>query len=234
MVAAHGCEGLYRPDRQFRPLYAGWAEALTRAGFLVLFPDSFGPRGHTDLCAAPIGQRPVEAHRERPRDLAGALAYLRTRGDVRADRAALMGWSNEGQAALWAIAQRTAPSGGGADYRAAVTLYPDCREFLAGRADGAAWAPRLPFLVLMGEADNFSPPAPCRDLVGRVEAARPGLAVLHLYPDAHHLFDANLPRTTLTSVRLADGSHPVIGGHPEARADALRRVVDYLRERLRD
>ena len=47
------------------------------------------------------------------------------------------------------------------DFRAAMAFHPGCQPFLALEPK---WKPRQPLLFLMGDADNFTPPAPCRDL----------------------------------------------------------------------
>ena len=65
----------------------------------------------------------------RPLDAYGALAYLRSRRDIVADRIALQGWSNGGSAALAtmsvtapAIASPTPASG----FCGALVFYPAC------------------------------------------------------------------------------------------------------------
>ncbi len=44
VVALHGCEGLHGPNGLVAPLYRDWAERLNKAGFAVLYPDSYGSR----------------------------------------------------------------------------------------------------------------------------------------------------------------------------------------------
>lgn len=234
VVAMHGCNGLVAQDGSVFELYGAWGEILSRDGYIVLLPDSHGSRGHGDLCPTPPGTRPVEASRERPRDAYGALAYLRSLPDVRADRIAVFGQSAGAVAMFWTIAEGARPNALSPqqDFRAAVAFYPGCQPFLAREP---RWAPRQPLLVLMGEADNFTPPAPCKELLSRSVAS--GASVqMHFYPDAYHAFDApNLPVRVLTEVKLPpDGHSPPIGTNSEARADAISRVKQFLGSRVRE
>ena len=133
--------------------YRDWGERLAAAGFVVLLPDSYGSRG---------ARQPVRgASRARCAPIASGSA---TRGGARlaagagwvaADRISLLGWSNGGIAALWAVraaarAARTARP----DFRSAVALYPGCR-----RLRNAAWSARVPTLILIGRADDQTRPA---------------------------------------------------------------------------
>src|SRR5436190_3669388 len=69
VIGMHGCDGLVGDDGNVKPLYGTWGEVLAKEGYLVLLPDSFGSRGHGNLCAVqPISARPVQADREIPRD----------------------------------------------------------------------------------------------------------------------------------------------------------------------
>lgn len=82
-----------------------------------------------------------------------------------------------------------------------------------------------PVLLLVGEADDWTPAPPCAAL-----AARAGGAVeLRLYPGAYHDFDAPglEPRRRRGVGATPDGT-AMLGTDPAARADALRRVPDFL------
>ena len=97
------------------------------------------------------------------------------------------------------------------------------------------WKPRQPMLFLMGEADNFAPPVPCKDMLAREKAAGGPAIDVHFYPDTFHAFDhPNLPKTELTNVKIPpDGHSPIVGTNPEARADAIDRVKKFLAEELK-
>jgi dienelactone hydrolase len=233
VVGMHGCNGLVGQDGKVISLYGAWGERLSKEGYLVLLPDSFGSRGHGDLCGfQPSKNRPVKNDREMPRDAYGALAYLQSRPDVRPS-VAILGQSFGAGTVAAVIAEGARLSGVAPekDFRAAVTFYPLCSVILSREPK---WAPRAPLLFLMGEADNFTPPAPCKTLLERVRSG--GTAVeSHFYPGAFHAFDhPNLPERVLTNVKLPpDGHSPTVGSNPEARADALAKIKALLATKLR-
>ena len=66
--------------------------------------------------------------------------------------------------------------------RGFVAFYPGC-NFYDRRA---GWAPSAPLLIVMGEADDWTPAEPCR----RLAAKFPERIKLVLYPGAYHDFDA--------------------------------------------
>lgn len=230
VVALHGCDGVADQDGKVRPLYASWAETLSKDGYIVLLPDSLGSRGHGNVCAIqPISARPVQADREIPRDNYGALAYLGTRSDVKPGSVGILGQSFGAASVFYTIAAGARPRDLRAqqDFRAAIAFYPACGAFLSREPK---WSPRQPLLFLMGEADNFTPPGPCKELLASAAANGAPAIEAHWYPGAYHLFDhPNLPENIVTTVKLPpDGHSPTVGSNPAARADAIQRVKAFL------
>jgi dienelactone hydrolase len=93
-----------------------------------------------------------------------------------------------------------------------------------------AWSARIPTLILIGRADDWTPPQPCEQMVdgARNRSARASLTV---YPGAYHEFDRpDYPVRELTGLaNTADGSGKAhIGTNPAAREDALLRVSKWL------
>ncbi len=216
VVLLHGCAG--RDDRHGRmmPRDADWARRLASAGYLVVAPDSFGSRGLGQQCT--VRERRIAPGRERRADALGARVWLAARPDVSPGAIALMGFSNGGSTVLAAA--------DAAGFAAFVSLYPGCSPIL--RRPG--WRPAAPLLLLIGEADDWTPAAPCAALA----AAHPAIAY-HAYPGAHHGFDAPNSRLRVLEGRAfsADGSGRVhIGTDPAARADALARVPAFLAAHL--
>jgi dienelactone hydrolase len=233
VIAMHGCGGLGTGGQgmggKLGARHADWAERLKAEGLMVLFPDSFGSRGLGSQCL--VADRTVRPSRERVSDAYAARAFLLARDDVRADRISLLGWSNGGSAVLWSIASERKPKDDRPDFHAAVAFYPGCR-LLAQAADRRDWEARLPVLVLIGEADTWTPAAPCRQLVkASTEAGRP--AAIISYPGAPHDFDhPNLKHTRRTGLAFTgdDSGEAVVGTDPAAREDAIRRVPRFLRQ----
>ena len=117
------------------------------------------------------------------------------------------------------------PHEGGADFRSAVAFYPGCR-----RLRETAWSTRVPTLVLIGSADDWTPASTCQQMVAGAHG-RSARAEIVVYPGAHHDFDrANAPLRLRTGlVNTADPSGNAHGGtNPAARADALKRVPQWL------
>jgi len=225
VVALHDCSGLNRGHAGSTQLYGEWAKLLSAKGFVVIFPDSFGSRGLGSQCR--VRQTKVRASRERVADANAARRWLQTQTFVQPGRISLLGWSSGGTAALWAVRPNAAPrsGGGGADFRSAVALYPGCR-----RLRQTAWSARVPTLILIGSADDWTLASTCREMVAGARG-RSARAEIVVYPGAHHQFDrANSPLRLRTGLaRTADPSGKAHRGtNPAARADALKRVPQWL------
>ncbi len=152
-----------------------------------------------------------------------ALRYLQAQPFVVADRVALMGWSEGGGAVLRTVNETTG-------FHAAIAFYPArCNRTQLG----PHWRSLIPLLILVGEADVWTPARPCRSLV---RAANGGASIeLQTYPGAYHDFDwPNVPVHEISAYRTSAGVVPITGTDPAARADALERVPAYLRLTLRD
>ena len=74
VVALHDCDGLAGRRTPFARRYRDWGERLVAAGFVVLFPDSFGARGLGPQCNA--AQRSLRSGRERAVDGDAARRWL--------------------------------------------------------------------------------------------------------------------------------------------------------------
>ncbi len=226
VIALHGCGGSTNSRGELVRRERDWADRWVAAGHAVLLPDSFGSRGLGPQCT--VADRTVRQSIERVEDAMAARAFLQARPDIRADAITLLGWSNGAGAVLYALAARHRPADGRPDFRRAIAFYPGCRNVLA-----RAIAPRLPVSILIGDADNWTPPGPCRDYVAMARAAG-ARADIVTYPGAYHGFDApDLPvRERRGLAFTADGSgRAMVGTDPAAREDAIRRVGDLLSER---
>jgi dienelactone hydrolase len=223
VVALHGCGGLFNTRGQPSARHADWGTRLAAMGFVVLFPDSFGSRGFGSQCT--VGDRQVLPGRERVRDAVGARAWLQAQPYVDLASVSLLGWSNGGSSVLYA-ASRTAKSfANGPDFRKAVALYPGCATLMR-----RGYSSRLPLLVLVGQADNWTPAAPCQALAENARAMGDSVDIV-TYPGAYHDFDhPNLPiRERAGLAFTADRSgRAFIGTNPAARRDTLVRVPAFL------
>lgn len=237
VVMMHGCSGLLARNGRFIPLYRAWARTLLEKGYVVLVVDSATSRGFGQTCSAGEPRRTMWLNR--PKDAYAALGYLQAQPFVRADRIALIGWSQGGGVALLTINDKSIgrPAQLKDDFKAAVSFYPGaCSEIAQSKpytqVEPQGWATRVPLLALLGEADVWTPLAPCQAFLEAAKA-RGNPVEIKTYPNAVHAFDApNLPRTELPQYRSRDGVIPVIGTDNAARADALARVPAFLEEKL--
>ena len=223
VVALHGCESLIRGTGKLAPIFAAWGERLAAAGLAVVFPDSFGSRGLSTQCR--VRERKVRSERERVADANAARRWLESQPWTIKDRVSLLGWANGAVASLWAVRPRTVPRDGTSDFRSAVALYPGCR-----RLAEAAWSARIPTLILVGRADDWTAATTCEQMVAGAHG-RSALASLVVYPGAYHEFDRpDYPIRELSGLaNTVDGSGKAhVGTNAAARADALARVPQWL------
>jgi dienelactone hydrolase len=223
VLALHDCGGLNNRPAAMAQLYDEWTNLLVAQGFVVLYPDSFGSRGLGTQCR--VRERKVRASRERVADVNAARHYLQTQAFVSADHISLLGWASGGVAALWTVRPTAAPHDGGADFRSAVALYPGC-----SRLRETAWSARIPTLILIGGADDWTPASTCQQMVAGARGRSARVQII-VYPGAHHEFDrANSPLRLRTGLaNTADPSGKAHGGtNPAARSDALKRVPQWL------
>lgn len=224
VVALHGCGGVFRHEAQggkFSSRHADWAARLLAAGYVVLFPDSFGSRNAPGQCS--VADR-VASPRTRAEDAKAAARWLAAQKFVDPARLGLMGWSNGGSTVLWAVTGKHAASE--ADFKVAVAFYPGCRTPLA-KAQGN---PRMPLTILMGAADDWTPPEPC-EAFAKERGAR-----IVLYPNAYHGFDSPnskvRQRKNLAFTKNKDGKAHV-GTNPEARQKAIVEVMAIFDKALK-
>jgi dienelactone hydrolase len=223
VVALHGCESLVNRSGKMAPHFSDWGERLAAAGLAVIFPDSFGSRGLRTQCR--VLERKVRTDHERVADANAARRWLQSQPWTVKDRVSVMGWANGGMASLWAVQPHAVPHDEVPDFRSAVAFYPGCR-----RLSDLAWSARIPTLILIGKADDWTAPAPCEQMVAGARG-RSALASLVVYPGAYHEFDRpDYPVRELTGLAYtADGSGRAhIGTNAAARTDALKRVPEWL------
>lgn len=169
--------------------HRSWGEFWAARGYLALHVDSFGPRGYAQGFPLHSYQNRPEAVSEqtvRPLDAYGALQYLRSRSDVIATRIGVQGWSNGAMTVLAALGGATPgivqpnPQSG---FRAALALYPGCRE-----QEKQDYVPYAPLLMLLAADDEEVSPVVCRRF-GERTMARGGKLEFVVYSGAQHAFD---------------------------------------------
>ena len=208
IVLAHSCAGTNTHTDIWGKLLVSW-------GYLVLAPDSFGPRGTKAVCTTPG----VVTPNMRISDIAGTLDHLATRADVVQGKIGLIGHSHGGSTVIRAaqrsfgLAQRGLAGG--------VAYYPGCNPQLDTGID-------VPVLLLAGDKDDWTSAERCRRMVSGLE--RTSLVEAVYYPNAYHSFDS----------RAADRTVPGSGGKmhrlaydPAAAPDAEARTKAFFEKILR-
>jgi dienelactone hydrolase len=165
VVVLHGCGGFSTHAAEIADRMGSW-------GYVALAVDSLGPRGMASRCGGGGLEQAFDAY--------AALRYLSQLDFVDPARVAVIGNSMGGFSALYAVERDLAAQYFKERFRAAVAYYPGC-----GIPAAMMTAPTL---VLIGEADDWTPAERCRDLVTH---ARPDGApiALTVYPGAYHAFD---------------------------------------------
>jgi dienelactone hydrolase len=204
IVLAHSCAGVVEHTNV-------WGKRLASWGYVVVAPDSFGPRGYNSVCSRGM----LVSGNERVADIAGALDFLNAQAFVQRNTIGLIGHSHGGWTTMRSVQQsyRLAERG----LRAAVAYYPSCAAALD-------YDVALPLLILIGDKDDWTPADNCRRLQ-RAGFTHPELVETVYYADAYHSFDANGPDRTAFGHRLAYS--------PAAAADAEMRTRAFFDKHLR-
>jgi dienelactone hydrolase len=165
VVVLHGCGGVSSHAVEIADRIGSW-------GYVALAVDSLGPRGLPHACNSGLQGQPFEAY--------AALRHLSELEDVDPARIAVLGNSLGGFAVLAAVDRDLVAQYFTERFRAAVAYYPGC-----GIGPATLTAPTL---ILIGEADDWTPAEHCREMVAH---ARPDSAPIELivYPGVHHAFD---------------------------------------------
>jgi dienelactone hydrolase len=206
IVLAHTCAGVNEQTEM-------WAKRLVSWGYVVVAPDSFGPRGQKNVCS----KGSVVSGSMRVADVAGALDFLNAQPFVQRGNIGLIGHSHGGWTAVRAAQKNYGLAARG--LKASVAYYPSCNAAFDTHAD-------VPLLILIGDRDDWTPADSCRKL----QAAgfdRPDLVEAVYYPNARHSFDYNVPDRTAFGHRLGYDS----AAAPDAEARTKAFFEKYLATR---
>jgi dienelactone hydrolase len=204
VVVLHGCDGV-------GPHYRQWARRLAEWGFAALLIDSFRPRGFNEVCNHGLLVPPeVQA-----RDAFDGAAYLRAAPQIQAARVGVIGFSHGGWAVLKAVLAGAVRQLSEPAFAAAVAFYPGC--------DPSAAALETDTLILIGDADDWTPAARCTRWRDTVQTNGHVLR-MKTYPGARHGFDA-------PSQPHSFAGH-YVGQDPAALADSVIETRGFFADRL--
>ncbi|MFZ2649934.1 MAG: dienelactone hydrolase family protein [Burkholderiaceae bacterium] len=186
VVLMHGSGGIYSAMLEY------WPKQFNAAGYAVLSVDSFGPRG-VKSTAEDQSQVPFAAD---VADAFAALKLLASHPRIDAGRIAIMGFSRGGITTWRAAVERLI----------AAQKLPDGLRFAAHLpvySGGCVGAFRLivkpgvfskaPMLWIHGDADDYTPIAPCQDYAQRIGKAGTPVEFV-VIKGARHKFDSDDPK----------------------------------------
>jgi dienelactone hydrolase len=233
VLLLHGCGGPYNRRGELSERMRDYAASLNAEGWHALVLDSFTTRGVRELCTTAMARRAIDQSHRR-QDALGALAWLAAQANVDAQRLALLGWSHGGSTVLAASNSRDrGVAASSVRPAAAVAFYPGCSAERDRGYRGTA-----PLLLMVGEADDWTPPESCRELAQQAQQAQqPANPPVHFvaYPGAVHGFDSEAPvrhrRDVPNGVNPGQGVQ--VGGQPAARAASRQALLAFLRLYLR-
>lgn len=235
VLVLHDCSGL-GPRSSGAP--RRWARELVSRGYVVAIPDSFGSRGFpSGVCTDPSPARAGVAPLRRVPDVYDALDHVRSLPYVDAKRVGVMGGSHGGSTTLASIAisARDSPQLAQrkrAGFAAAIALYPACA--IGNPPWSREFAAAAPLLILAGELDDWTPAAPCAELVESARRAGSS-ASIKVYPGAHHSFDSAAPLRYVAeriNANAPGGRGATTAGNAEAWADSIHEVSAFFAKHL--
>ena len=208
VILMHGCGG------GWRGLDARWGKRLAEWGYVTLTVDRFGTRGITNACTG--GTPPVTLY-----DAYRALNFVAGLSSVDPSRVAVVGFSQGAMLALLAVERGQIERDAKEKFRAAVGFYPPCLGLKGNMT--------VPTLILIGELDDWTPAAECRNLAegrddwGISREKGQGIPIeITVYPGAYHDFD--VPNFATPVIML--------GHHLEFNAAARDQSAEALRKFL--
>jgi dienelactone hydrolase len=221
IIALHGCSGLYNNRGRLDDRYISYAQRWNAAGWHVAAPDSFGSRGQGSICMQTAAERTIKVAHRRD-DVLRTATWLMARDDVDSQRIAVVGWSHGAMTALEIVDRslwRSQPPA------AIIAYYPGC----GGWKRRALVQPGAPLLMLLGEADDWTPAAACKELAERFQSDYPGLVTMRAYADSHHGFDSRSPVRFRPEIPAGAGRRGVhVGGNAAAREASLAELDQFL------
>jgi dienelactone hydrolase len=227
VVILHGCGGI-------SPQLERWSRWFADHGYVGMVVDSFGPRKVKGDCAPESPDDiPVTARLD---DALGALRWLQTQPDVRKDRIGAIGFSQGGVFAMSVVngpsLQRAAARGVKVEpgFAAAVGVYPGgCKSLI----------PQLavkPLLVLIGGADDWTPPSFCQQMVDSMKSRGADVSIV-VYPGAYHYFDVKGQKLEYLDYVGNDtkpgGRGATVSYQKEAATDAFKQVERFFGRHLK-
>jgi dienelactone hydrolase len=229
-ILLHGCGGL-GAHRQLNTRHKAAKDWLLERGIAVVFPESFTSRNFEQVCTEKLQAR-VITQRDRVQDVIATRVWLNAQPGIDAKKIVLWGWSHGGSAVLNTVTHQPVLGNFGDDvkFAEAIAFYPGCSPFAK---DNSPTQISSPLTILMGEADDWTPAAPCTTFAARLKNNEQPVS-LTLYPGAYHDFDNPAGKFRVRS-DVPNGVNKdkgvTVAPDPKAREDAMARIDALLIKR---
>ena len=226
VVLMHGCGGAYNAKGELSARFHSYVDLLHSQGTHALVLDSLTPRGERELCTQKIGTRKVTMQNRRL-DALAALQWLAQQPQVEPRKIGLMGWSNGGSAVLAASNERHAEVAKSlVKPNFLVAFYPGCEAELQ-----RGYQPSADLLLLVGEADDWTPAEPCKRLAAQAPSSGAANISIEVYPGAFHGFDSTAALRVRKDVPsgVNKGQGVTVGGDADALRLSRERLIQFLK-----
>lgn len=236
-ILLHGCGGL-GARRQLNARHKAAKDWLLERGIAVVFPESFTSRRFEEVCTVKLHSRTI-TQRDRVEDVIATHAWLKKQPGIDAKKIVLWGWSHGGSTVLNTVTHkpvaenRQSAQGDFSDdvkFVEAIAFYPGCSPFAK---DNAPAKISSPLTILMGDADDWTPAAPCSTFAARLKNNEQPVS-LTLYSGAYHDFDNPAGKFRVRS-EVPNGVNKekgvTVAPDPKAREDAMAKIDALLKKR---
>ena len=226
-ILLHGCGGL-GANGSLNARHKAAKDWLIDRGIAVVFPESFTSRKFEEVCTVKMQSRTIRQI-DRVEDVIATHAWLGKQPGIDAKKIVLWGWSHGGSTVLNTLTRKPLLGDFSADvkFAEAIAFYPGCSSFAK---DNAPAKISSPLTILMGDADDWTPAAPCAALTARLKNNDQPVS-LTLYPGAFHDFDNPAGKfrvRTEVPNGVNTGKGVTVAPDPKAREDAMARIDALL------
>ncbi|MBC7711201.1 MAG: dienelactone hydrolase family protein, partial [Rhizobacter sp.] len=226
-ILLHGCGGL-GANGSLTARHKAAKDWLLERGIAVVLPESFTSRNVEQICTERLQSRTIHQS-DRVQDVIATRAWLNAQPGIDSKKIVLWGWSHGGSTVLSTVTHK--PIFGdfseNVKFAEAIAFYPGCSAYANANS---AQKISSPLTILMGEADDWTPAAPCAALTARLKNNDQNVS-LTLYPGAFHDFDNPAGKfrvRTEVPNGVNTGKGVTVAPDPKAREDAMARIDALL------